>query len=96
MTINEKNKILEHIVLCLNKTSLLQIKFEEDGDMGNANKFRRRRNRLRVERDELLREILREWIGDAKTLTSRIRNDNKELDKAIKNPFENRNCSKRD
>ena len=66
MTFTQKNKILEEIVTCLNKTSILQIRFEEEGNMDNANKFKLRRSRLRVERDELIREIFKEWVGDAK------------------------------
>lgn len=84
MTTDEKNKILDQVVIILNRTSLLQVLFEEDGDEHNAKKFRLRRNRLRVERDELLRELLQQWAGDAKQLTKKLRDNNKQIDKAIK------------
>jgi len=84
MTQNGKNQILDQLSITYNRTNLLKIISEEQGNLIDAKKFEIRKKRLKTEIDELIQNLLQEWIGDAKQLKIKIINSNSEISKSIK------------
>ncbi len=83
MRMQNKNDILDLLSVASNKASYLRAICLEQGNNADAAKFKKRRNRLRVEIDELLEEVYQDWIGDANELKTNIDNANNDLKKSI-------------
>ena len=85
MTATEKNLLLDRLSVCYNRTNYLKIVCEETKALDEAAQFDRRKARLRIEIDGLLRDLYHNWIGDAKALKEMLDVSNRALDKCIKN-----------
>ncbi len=84
MTSAEKNELLDQLSVCYNRTNYLKIVCEEAGSANEAAQLGRRKARLEIEIDGLLRDLLHDWIGDAKSLGATLEKSNGALDKCIK------------
>ena len=84
MKTSEKNTLLDNLSVCYNRTNYLKALSEEQGRTDEAKRFSRRKDRLKLEIDGLLRDLYQEWIGDAKALREKIEVSNKALDESIK------------
>ncbi|MGJ8654498.1 MAG: hypothetical protein ACSHX8_14655 [Opitutaceae bacterium] len=84
MKISDKNILLDKLSISYNRTNYLKILCEEEGLLDQALKLERRRSRLKLEIDALLRDLYQDWIGDAKSLKGNIDGSNKKLKEAIK------------
>jgi len=85
MTATEKNLLLDRLSVCYNRTNYLKIVCEENKALDEAAQFDRRKARLKIEIEGLLRDLYHNWIGDAKTLKGKLDDSNRALDKCIKN-----------
>jgi len=85
MTATEKNLLLDRLSVCYNRTNYLKIVCEENKALDEAAQFDRRKARLRIEIDGLLRDLYHNWIGDAQTLKGKLDDSNRALDKCISN-----------
>ena len=56
MTATEKNLLLDRLSVCYNRTNYLKIVCEENKALDEAAQFDRRKARLRIEIDGLLRD----------------------------------------
>jgi len=83
MEISDKNEILDLLSVAYNKTNYLRILCNEQGDSEGAAKLKKRKNRLRLEIDELLEDLYQQWIGEANQLKNEINNANEDLKKSI-------------
>jgi hypothetical protein len=80
----EKNLLLDRLSVCYNRANYLKALCEEQALTDEAARFDRRKARLKLEIDGLLRDLYQDWIGDAKTLKGKLDESNKAVDKAIK------------
>ncbi|MFZ3091163.1 MAG: hypothetical protein WA240_11145 [Nitrospirota bacterium] len=83
MTISEKNELLDNMSICYNRINYLKIISEEKNQPDMTAQLERRKNRLKIEIDGLLRDLYATWIGDAAQLENKLTNTNKELNSCI-------------
>lgn len=79
MTISEKNELLDKISICYNRVNYLKVLFEEKEETDIVGRLTRRKDRLKIEIDGLLRDLYANWMGDASKLKDNLDNTNKEL-----------------
>ena len=70
--------------VCYNRANYLKALCEEQGMANEAMRFWRRKDRLKVEIDGLLRDLYHDWIGDASALKSMLEKSSKAVDAAVK------------
>lgn len=80
----EKNLLLDRLSVCYNRTNYLKALCEEQGLTDEVARFARRKERLKLEIDGLLRGLYHDWIGDAEALKETMDESNKAVDKAVK------------
>lgn len=80
----EKNLLLDTLSVCYNRANYLKALCEEQGLVNDAIRFGRRKDRLKVEIDGLLRDLYHHWIGDANALKKELKESNKGVDAAVK------------
>jgi len=80
----EKNLLLDTLSVCYNRANYLKALCEEQGLVDEAMRFGRRKDRLKVEIDGLLRDLYLDWIGDANALKNKLDESNKAVDAAVK------------
>ena len=68
MTISEKNELLDNMSICYNRINYLKIISEEKSQPDMTAQLERRKNRLKIEIDGLLRDLYASWIGDVAQL----------------------------
>ncbi|MCF7762428.1 MAG: hypothetical protein K9N62_02020 [Verrucomicrobia bacterium] len=80
----EKNLLLDRLSVCYNRINYLKALCEEQGLIDEAVRLGRRKDRLKLEIDGLLRDLYQDWIGDASALRKRLDVSNKAIDAAVK------------
>ncbi len=85
----EKNILLDRLSVCYNRTNYLKALCEEQNLPDEAARFARRKERLKLEIDGLLRDLYHDWIGDAKAFSKKLGDSNKDVEKAVKDIEQN-------
>jgi hypothetical protein len=81
---SEKNLLLDRLSVCYNRANYLMALCQEQALADEAARMGRRKARLKLEIDGLLRDLYEEWDGEAKALKTRLEDSNKAIDGAIK------------
>ena len=84
MTSAQKTALLDRLSICYNRTNYLLIVCEEEGLADEAAQLARRKARLKLEIDGLLRDLLQSWIGVASVLKAQLDKSNKAVKAAVK------------
>lgn len=84
MNKSEKNLLLDKLSVCYNRANYLKTLCEEQNLPDEASQFERRKARLKLEIDGLLRDLYQDWIGSASKLKEKLDQGNAEVETAIK------------
>jgi len=84
MTQAEKNELLDKLSVCYNRVNYLKLLCDEANKPDEAAQFDRRKARLKVEIDGLLRDLYENWIGNANSLKTSLQNSNNGVEASIK------------
>ncbi|HOW64394.1 MAG TPA: hypothetical protein P5186_13020 [Candidatus Paceibacterota bacterium] len=84
MKTNDKILLLDRLSVCYNRVNYLIALCKEQALTDEANRLGRRKERLKLEIDGLLRDLYANWVGDAKALKVKLETSNQSMDEAIK------------
>jgi len=84
MKTSEKNQLLDKLSVAYNRVSYLLALCEEQGLAEEAVQLARRKDRLKLEIDGLLRDISSDWIGQSQAVKKTLTQFNTDIQKAIK------------
>ena len=82
-TTADKNALLDKLSVCYNRTSVLLLTCQQQGLNDEAARVQIRKDRLDLETENLISNLLNDWIGVATTLGGTIDTSNQRLTQAV-------------